>query len=171
MIRWLLKDDGWETWDTLPLRPVVAWNPSKLNTPIIVGIAVEGELFASKWEFPEYLEFQEWVDYLMEMDNYNSPVEALLDHKMALIPTEEDIMAADIMGWQSVMEEVIEGSQENTNTSVIDDDSIDEISTFFGLLDSVMGSFGFMPSYNSRVFKVETAEDAKFSKNFQNKWI
>lgn len=168
LIRYLLKDEGNDNWENLILHPIVAWSPPHIDEPIVVGISVEGEVFSSKWDFNEYPEFQKWIDYIMEMGKYDSPIDALIDHKRALIPDEEDIMDAEMMGWKKVMQQVLDG--ERISTIMDNEEFTTELESFFSIIDHFMTTIGYTNINKNIHHKAESDETEDFSNEFKLDW-
>ena len=168
LLRYLLKDEGRDDWEDLTFQPIVAWSPSHIDDPIVVGISVEGDVFTSKWDFSEYPELQKWIDYIMKMGKYESPADALIDHKRAIIPDEEDIMDAEMMGWKKVMQQVIDG--ERVSLIMDNDEFKDEMESFFGFVEHIMTSLGFTNITGKENLRAESDETEDFSDTFKSQW-
>jgi len=168
LIRYLLKDEGKDNWENLILHPIVAWSPPHIDNPIVVGISVEGEVFSSKWDFGEYPDFQNWINYIMEMGKYESPIDALIDHKRAIIPDEEDMMDAELMGWKKVMQQVIDG--ERVSILMDNDEFTHEVESFFNIIADFMTSTGFTNANTHIQHMAESDETEDFSDGFKLHW-
>ena len=113
LLRWLMRDEGMVNWDVAPLYPIVAYEPKYLTKPIVIGVATKTfdrwDIMAQEWDFEHLHDFQKYVDYLMEMGGYESPLEALLDHNRAIILNEIDLLDAKERGLIILMTEVVNG--------------------------------------------------------------
>ena len=98
LLRWLMMDDGIMDWSDATLYPIISYHPQLLRKPIVVGVGTltsDGrcsKILADEWDFEHLPEFQDYVDYLMEMGNYNTPLQALSDHNRAMILNEIDMI-------------------------------------------------------------------------------
>ena len=129
LVRWLLKDDGVIDWQTIELYPIVAYSPNHLDDPIAIGFThkVEGDfrIVHAEFDFESRPKFQKYVSYLLKMGGYNEPMEALMDHNRILIADDEDIMDGELLGWKSIMNQVLEGVRNNNQKKLMEVDYYD----------------------------------------------
>ena len=173
LLRWLMKDDGIKNWSEITLYPIISYHPHLLKKPIVVGVgtlASDGQcsqILADEWDFEHLPEFQEYVNYLMEMGDYTSPLQALSDHNRAMILNEIDMIDSNERGLTAIMMEVIEGKRANGITdsiSFIKDGFEFEhrgIDTFFTFLAEILD----VSNHSPINFK-----DEIFSTTWQTKW-
>mgnify|MGYP003645060623 CR=1 FL=1 len=188
LIRWLLKDDGYRNWQSMSLMPIVAWSPPHMAEPLVVGVAVKGELdeepniLVSTQEFPKNKEFNSWVQYLMERGEYVEPAEALLDHNRALIASEVDIMDAEMIGWKVVLQEVIDCERDNgvdglRTPDEFDEEMIEEFTLLGGMIEFMMDTLGLGEEYRDfadsleEVYTIQTEYSEDYSDAFKNEWV
>ena len=176
LLRWLMKDDGIIDWSEITLYPIISYHPQLLKKPIVVGVGTlttDGQcskILADEWDFEHLPEFQEYVDYLMEMGNYETPLQALSDHNRAMILNEIDIIDSKERGLIAIIMEVIEGERPNGLTDSIrfvhdgyevEYTGMTNIEAFFTFLGDILDVS------NHTTFNVK---DEKFSTNWQTKW-
>ena len=172
LLRWLMKDDGITDWSEATLYPIISYHPQLLRKPIVVGVgtlASDGrcsQILADEWDFEHLPEFQDYVDYLMEMGDYTTPLQALSDHNRAMILNEIDMIDSKERGLTAIIMEVIEGKRPNglRNLQNLEEDydlNINSLETFFTFLGDILDR----PNHTTINLK-----DEKFSSNWQTKW-
>ena len=178
LIRYLIKDDGVMNWEVCRISPIVAYSPQHMESPIIIGVAYwhnnEYKIIFSEFEFPQCPQFQEWVDYLMEMEEtYENVSEAVLDHHRAIIATEMDILDAELDSWEDVIWEVINNERPNRYNEEFEHDSIfdseyDMLDSFF---EAVFGVNQFLEIVASIFEGITTNDESKdFNSDWQEEW-
>tara|TARA_Y100000310_G_scaffold339555_1_gene432573 strand:- start:4116 stop:4739 length:624 start_codon:yes stop_codon:yes gene_type:complete len=185
LVRWLLKDDGVIDWDTIKLYPIIAYSPKHLDNPIAIGFThkVEGDfrIVHAEFDFDSKPIFQEYVKYLLEMGNYKEPIEALIDHKRALIADDNDILDGELLGWKTIMNQVIKGIRDNNENKLIEVDFYDineqmmtnseeEIfSHFINLFDKLFMQMAGMDATNIKIECIDPSSKG-FDADFQEEW-
>ena len=178
LLRYLIKEDGYNNWKTVKLLPIVAYSPSHLDNAIVCGIAywngIGYNILHSEFEYESEI-FQDWVDYLMEMGEYQTTSEALLDHHRAIIANDIVIKQAENTSWEEVISQVIYGTLSNnfykaTNTT--------NLSPQFDFLNSLMDALfdidknitNERKNYYKKMQFVPVKKKSGFSKDFQDEW-
>jgi hypothetical protein len=185
LVRWLLKDDGIINWDTIKLYPIIAYSPKHLDCPIAIGFAhkVEGDfrIVHAEFDFDSNPIFQEYVDYLLEMGGYKEPIEALIDHKKALIADDNDIIDGELLGWKTIMNQVIKGVRDNNEDKLIEVDFYDikeqmltnseqEIfNHFINLFDKLFTQMIDIEATNIKIECLDVSANG-FDADFQEEW-
>lgn len=195
-LRMKMKQFGYEDWDTLTFYPIVAYFPRYMVQPDVLGIAIRNG-FSFKVIFgcitTDYQELNEWFRYVCLHDNYDHMTEALLDHHKAMIATEVDWADAELMGWDMVLQEVIDGIRP-TKFDVDDDDFLveDEVNITFGVSPNrsdspdIIGILDALREFTSKnpkrfirfveqapdvlTYTIDVEEDADFDDSFKENW-
>jgi len=129
LVRWLLKDDGVVNWKTIKIYPIIAYSPKHMDNPIAIGFTHKVEdkfrIIHAEFNFDSQPAFQDYIKYLLDMGNYKEPIEALIDHKRALIADDNDILDGELLGWKTIMNQVIKGIRDNNEHKLIEVDFYD----------------------------------------------
>ena len=194
-LRLELKRLGYQNWDSLELYPVVAFFPKYMADPDVLGIAIRNgysfRIILGRVK-SDYQGLNDWFKYVSLHDTYNSLTEALLDHHKALIATEVDMADAVLIGWEKIVEEVIDGIRP-TKYDVDDDDFLiaDEVmnitfglpsnlsdsSDIISILDALRDLTSKNPKKLIRFIENEDElseviyESDEFSDDFKSKWV
>ena len=186
LLRWLLKDDGIANWETIKLYPVLAYTPQYLDNPIVVGITHkignDFRILHVEYEYSKYPAFDKYLNYLLEMGNYQDPVEALLDHKRALLVDDEDIQDGMLIGWKKIMNQVIDGARDNKEDRIVDLDFYDALvekmitnqkSMAFDLMSNLEDIVSRILNldFESELVLIESKDTEDFDESFQNQWV
>lgn len=172
LLRWLLKEDGITNWEQVPLYPIVAYSPSHLPKPIVIGVVCPAygwcNIMAQEWDFEHLPKFQDYIDYLMEMGEYHSPIGALADHNRAMILNEIDMIDANERGIQEVMMEVINSVRPNGFDYFTDEDVEGDMDVDMESLESL---FSFLANLFSDTTKpMIDMQDNDFNHDWQDSW-
>lgn len=195
-LRFKLKSYGFKEWETLTFYPVVAYFPRYMDAPDVLGIAIRNG-FSFKIVFgciiSNHDALNDWFRYVCLHDNYDHMTEALLDHHKALIATEVDLSDAERIGWESVIQEVIDGIRP-TKFDVDDDDFLidDEVNITFGVSPNrsdspdIIGILDALKEFTTKnpkrfirfveqapdmmTYTIEVKEDADFEDSFKEEW-
>ena len=185
LLRWLLKDDGITNWETIKLYPVVAYMPQYLKEPIVVGITHkighEFRVIHVEYDYSNYSGFEKYLNYLLEMGDYQDPVEALLDHKKAILVDDDDIQDAFLIGWKVILEQVIAGVRDNKEDNIVNLDyyesSLDNLSSnqkssAFDLMSNLEDIVTKILNldFEKEVVLIDSHETEEFDDTFQNQW-
>lgn len=185
LLRWLLKDDGITNWETIKLYPIVAYMPQYLKGPIVVGITHKiGNQFRVihvEYDYSNYSAFEKYLNYLLEMGDYQDPVEALLDHKKAILVDDEDIQDGLLIGWKRILEQVIAGVRDNKEDNIVNLDYYDELidklitnqkSKTFDLMSNLEDIVTKILNldFEKEVVLIDSEDIEDFDDTFQNQW-
>ena len=170
LLRWLMKTDGIDDWQRVPLYPIVAYSPEHLPKPIVIGVASHAygwcNIMAQEWDFEHLPSFQDYVDYLVEMGDYNTPVSALQDHNKAMILNEVDMIDAQERGIETVMMEVINGQRPNGFANTEEWEHGEDFNT-----EGIEMLFSFIADILNDAFNpIVEAQDDDFNNDWQNSW-
>ena len=184
LLRWLLKDDGIDNWETIELYPIIAYSPSHLDRPIVIGIThMMGDnyrIIHMEYDYSKYPAFERYLNYLLTMGDYEDPIEALLDHKRAILVDDEDINDANLIGWDLVLEQVIDGARDNKEDRVVDFDFYDNLieqiihkdsdlfMNFVSSLDELIMKIMNIDNSKSNIIQVNDADE--FDDSFKEDW-
>ena len=179
LLRYLMKDDGVINWDKLPINPIVAYSPVHLDKAIIIGLAYRHNgkfhIIHSEYEFLNHGKFNEWVEYLMEMDErYENPSQAVLDHRRAIIATEMDIDDAEICSWEEIIREVIDGNRPtrygDKSYSSAFDSEYDMADVLFDALFGLQQFIEMIMVDDSVELEAEIEDSDDFDEEWKNEW-
>ena len=174
------KDDGVVNWEKLPINPIVAYSPTHMENAIVIGLAYRHNgkfhIIHSEYEFPKYEKFNEWIEYLMEMDeSYDMPAEAVLDHHRAIVATEMDIDDAHMISWEEIIKEVIDGerptrfSEEAQNP--IYDSEYDMAEVLFDALFGLKQFIEMIIDDEEIVLEAEITDADDFDEGWKQDWV
>jgi hypothetical protein len=143
-IRWIAKCTGSENWETTKIHPIIAWNDKYIESPLIVGIAIrvndKYQIIASIENFKN-INFKEWIGEISNNEKYFDIASGLLDNNNAIIASEMDIIDGEILGWNYVINQVIDGNRSNGLHKIENKDNKNEFDMDLKEFDSLVDYF------------------------------
>ena len=141
LIRYLLKDDGVQNWQTVKFHPIITYSPLHMDSAELAGIAYwDGVRYNIAYSEESFLNgrLNEWLEKVMDFENHDSEAEALLSHNVAIIATSKEIDESEMLGWEEIISEVLYGYRSNnyTTTNQIKNTNHNNISVDMNLLTS-----------------------------------
>lgn len=173
LLRYLLKDEGVEDWETVILHPIVAYSPPYMSMAEICGIAywngVKFEIIHSE-EIISHANFERWIESVMEERGLAYEAEALLEENRAIIATPQiiDEVVKGNKSWEGVVLEVMYGYRANnfgTRKTYNLSNEISMLSSFFDILMDVKKEYDVG---NSTMIPKRATLD--FPEDFKTKW-
>lgn len=143
LLRYLMKDDGVEDWETVKLNPIVAYSPNHMDKAFICGIAYWNQYnynIIHSDELDDYKPLQNWVFNMMEKHSYQWEAEVLLNHSKAIIVTDIEMKESKRKSWEKIVLEVIYGFRStnymtiNSTEQFYNNSTIDSLTSFFDIL-------------------------------------
>ena len=146
LIRYLLKDDGIQNWQTVKFHPIVAYSPLHMDDAELAGIAYwNGAEYSIAYSEDNFLNdrLNEWLEGVMDFENHDTEAQALLSYNMAIIATSNEIDESKNIGWEIIISEVLYGFRSNNyhiskerNNTHINNISVDMdlLTSFFDIL-------------------------------------
>lgn len=175
LIRYLIKEDGILNWQSIELNPIITYSPKHMENAKIAGIAywngINYNIIVSEQDFNNS-SFEEWVNYLMEMGEYDSISHALLDHHKAIIVSSKEMAESEEKTWEEIVSEVIYGTRSNNFEELVEQDTIiKEIDMLSKIFDALLSSGGssVVSDYNSSKQK-KHHRTPTFDPAWQKKW-
>lgn len=119
-VRWIVRRIGSKNWETTKIHPIVAWNEEYTQSPVIIGIAIKVEdkfqIIASVQK-SDVVDYNQWIKSISNEEVYFDVASALLNNNNAIIASETDIIDGEILGWEHVLNQVVENKRSNGLTS------------------------------------------------------
>ena len=172
LLRYLIKDDGLENWQTVELNPIIAYSPKHMEKAIVCGIAywngVNYQIIHSE-DLWAYESLNSWVNTIMDFEGHHFEVEALLAHNKALIVTKRELKDNEKKSWEKIVMEVVYGFRGNNYSPVNYTEILKDFnlrSSFFDILLDVQ-NYTKLDSVNSTK-KIKKSLD--FPEDWKNKW-
>tara|TARA_R110000851_G_scaffold37876_7_gene97567 strand:- start:14463 stop:15071 length:609 start_codon:yes stop_codon:yes gene_type:complete len=173
LLRYLIKDEGVENWETVTLNPIIAYSPTHMDSAVICGIAYwngsKFEIIHSEelWEFDS---LNAWLNNTMAREGFRLEAEALLAHNKAIIVTEKEIEENNTKTWEKIITEVVYGFRGNNygikkSKSLNDDFNL--LASFFDILLDVKNNSQIMNDNQS----IGRVVDLDFPTEWKNKWV
>lgn len=172
LLRYLIKDDGLENWQTVELNPIIAYSPKHMEKAIVCGIAywngANYQIIHSE-DLWAYESLNLWVESTMISEGYNFEVEALLAHNKALIVTQRELKESEKNSWEKIVMEVVYGFRGNNYSPVNSKEILKDFNllpSFFDILLDVQ-NYTSLDNINSTK-KIKKSLD--FPEDWKNKW-
>ena len=186
-IRWIAKCTGSKNWKTTKIHPIIAWNDEYIESPLIVGIAIRVkdnyQIIASIENFKN-INFKEWINEISDGKNYFDIATGLLDNNNAIIASETDIIDGEVLGWNHVINQVIEGIRSNGFNKIENENNITEFDMDLKEFDELVDYFEVGNLFNNFIKLLEDSlqksdislsynledEDIGFGEQFKEDW-
>jgi hypothetical protein len=185
-VRWIARKVGSKNWETTKIHPIVAWNEKYTESPVIIGIAIRVkktyQIIASVQK-SEKVDYNNWIKSISGDEIYFDVASALLNNKNAIIASETDIIDGEILGWQHVINQVMENKRSNgltknknsmyVNENEIDMDEFEELVSYFEN-DNLLNDFINILKQSIKNISIADFDNTKsennFSSDFQDEW-
>lgn len=185
-VRWIARKVGSKNWETTKIHPIVAWNEKYTESPVIIGIAIRVkktyQIIASVQK-SEKVDYNNWIKSISGDEIYFDVASALLNNKNAIIASETDIIDGEILGWQHVINQVMENKRSNgltknknsmyVNENEIDMDDFEELVSYFEN-DNLLNDFINILKQSIKNISIADFDNTKsennFSSDFQDEW-
>ena len=185
-VRWIARKVGSKNWETTKIHPIVAWNEKYTESPVIIGIAIRVkktyQIIASVQK-SENVDYNNWIKSISGDEIYFDVASALLNNKNAIIASETDIIDGEILGWQHVINQVMENKRSNgltknknsmyVNENEIDMDEFEELVSYFEN-DKLLNDFINILKQSIKNISIvdfdNTKSENNFSSDFQDEW-
>jgi hypothetical protein len=176
-LRSMAKSLNIPNYNFAPIVPIVAYIPEYGQKPFLLSACmismIPTRLSAVMLWLPvkdkhlPHAVCEWWKDH---EDDYNDICEALLRENLALVAVEDDMLAAQAVGWREVLDEVNDGVRSsNFDGAVHEDISIDDSSNILELANRILSAFQ-EESWGLEIdVEIDTHED-DFTESFKEEW-
>jgi len=173
LLRYLIKEEGVEDWESVTLNPIIAYSPTHMPKALICGIAywngTQYQIIHSEdmWEVDN---LNVWLNRTMSMEGFRLEAEALLAHNKAIIVTEKEMGESNNKSWEKIITEVMYGFRPNnygfkSKQSINHDFNL--LSSFFDILLDVKNSSQLINPNKS----TSERRNLDFPEEWKNEWV
>jgi|3_EtaG_2_1085321.scaffolds.fasta_scaffold15585_4 hypothetical protein len=176
-LRSMAKSLNIPNYNFAPIVPIVAHIPEYEQKPFLLSACmismIPSRLSAVMLWLPvrdKHLPHavSEW--WSEHQDDYNDICEALLREKLAIVAVEDDMLAAQAVGWKGVLDEVKNGVRStNFDGAVHEDISIEESSNILELANRILSAFQ-EESWGLEIDVDIGSHDEDFTESFKEEW-